>query len=445
MSNAFKPTLDKIVWHLTQVKEKAFYAALLASCERIPNPGCGKVGIGIRSRRLILTFDPDLIGELPIRTGAIVLEHEAMHVVLDHVPRYLEFLAELTDADDRDKAKILASVAMDLAVNCILRHDPEYAGSGFNGIEPEKLAAEYRELGVELDVPPEKSFEYYLKSLMEHDEVADLEFLKKLTEQLVNSHGGWAILEDVGDIAEVTPTELKSIAKQVRAKNKQMLRKLRDQMRRTQGLIPGDVSEWLDHYLVPDETPWWHLLDTKIKGSKPAKFRARLEEINPGMICISEQTTLIPPIWGQELDRSYRVLVWIDTSGSVSKDELGKLMSMLEALMRVDQDMEVRLIQGDTNARFDRVYTGNQNLPREAHGRGGTDFDAYFRYMKRYVDDLSKRPDLIIVATDGGCSPVSLHLRFDGIPLVWLLTVGPDSYESKAIKQSNYGEIIHMR
>ena len=269
----FKPTLDQLVWHLTQTKEKAFYAALLASCERIPNPGCGKVGIGIRSRRLILTYDPDLIGELPIRTGAIVLEHEAMHVVLDHVPRYLEFLAELTDADDRDKAKILASVAMDLAVNCILRHDPEYAGSEFNGIEPEKLAAEYRELGIELDVPPEKSFEYYLKSLMEHDEVADLEFLKKLTEQLINSHGGWSILEDVGDIAEVTPTELKSIAKQVRAKNKQMLRKLRDQMRRTQGLIPGDVSEWLDQYLVPDETPWWHLLDPKIKGAKPAKFR----------------------------------------------------------------------------------------------------------------------------------------------------------------------------
>ena len=106
-----------------------------------------------------------------------------------------------------------------------------------------------------------------------------------------------------------------------------------------------------------------------------------------------------------------------------------------------------RFVNFDTEidmSSFQSVQNG-QNFKWERTRCGGTDFDAYFRYMKKYVDDLSKRPDLIVVATDGGCSPVSLNLRFDGIPLVWLLTVGPESYESKAIRQSNYGEIIHMR
>jgi len=79
-------------------------------------------------------------------------------------------------------------------------------------------------------------------------------------------------------------------------------------------------------------------------------------------------------------------------------------------------------------------------LPREMFGRGGTDFDAYFEHMGKYVSDDETMPDLVVVFTDGYAPAIQPELRLPPeIPVIWLLT---EQHQGTHLKAAGYGDII---
>jgi predicted metal-dependent peptidase len=90
-----------------------------------------------------------------------------------------------------------------------------------------------------------------------------------------------------------------------------------------------------------------------------------------------------------------KMLVAIDTSGSVSNDELTEFMNEIHHLHKAGVD--ITIIQCDTKINSIEDYKGKFEL--KVSGRGGTSFDPVLEYYQQHREYTS-----LIYFTDGECN-----------------------------------------
>ncbi|MCB9763012.1 MAG: hypothetical protein H6739_24645 [Alphaproteobacteria bacterium] len=113
---------------------------------------------------------------------------------------------------------------------------------------------------------------------------------------------------------------------------------------------------------------------------------------------------------GIKVQREQRLLVAIDTSGSVSEVELRTFFSEVYHLWRAGA--EVRVVECDTAIHATWDYRGVP--PAGVHGGGGTSFTPPIRYAnERYG------PDAILYFTDGYAEPPAVVSR---CPILWIIS-----------------------
>lgn len=475
-------TLSEMLTYL--VTEKNFYATVANSMKRVIAPGLGTMAVGIRDGRVVLFVDPDFFAKISMGTAMFVLEHELVHVIMDHIPRYLELLAQYPDELERKRASCVFNIAMDCADNSLLRknkyfeiakkethehclemrakqvadlrkaatdagEDPDAAESTLPPL-PEHAGMVLPE---HLDPPldPDRSFEFYQNALMQRVKDGGTSYSLVLTlggEGNCN-HKMWLdeatdqIMKDMQNEAKgKSPDELRGMAEQIRTQLKQVLRKAVNEMKNSgstgRGTMPAGVAEWLEEYLAEPVIPWWDLMRAMIITAKRFKSDRGISKPNRSLLAISEEDHSIIPTIGRIRDPRFRLFFMLDTSGSMDTESLKIMRNELEGLLRADEDMEVRYIHGDCEIHFDQVFKTGDKLPDEVFGRGGTDFDTYFIHMGQYLGNDETAPDMVIVATDGYAPAVSPHNRMPSdVPVLWLLTPrGSDQY----IKE--YGSVL---
>lgn len=108
--------------------------------------------------------------------------------------------------------------------------------------------------------------------------------------------------------------------------------------------------------------------------------------------------------------------IYIDTSGSVSTEELKRYLSEINGIFEQYQGSRVDLITFDTqiNGRYELEEEFN-NL--KISGRGGTDFRAVFG------DTDIEEQNLVIIFSDGVCGYPNNRDNFDG-EVIWCITKG---------------------
>lgn len=476
---------------------KRFYATVIAGMHRKSVPDMGTLGVQVTRHGIELIYDPEVVETLSMEKLAVILEHEALHVLLGHIPRTLEMYAELPSSVSAERFKLIQrifQVCADLAVNSLLLKDAGWIKTAeeFPGLTPEGVEKIYAKYGDVSTIPPAQSMEEYVHLFMKpemferfqsHELMQEIEALSTLhdlwSEAECESTGGGGgpgeglpkngsgsgnegkDEEDKGngagnaktakkaseDLVKSalgrSPTELKATADMLRRKISAIVQKAVKQMGKAWGNMPGYLTSLVASLVVDRQISWQQVLDNMIRQSMQGDLTREFHERDNGLAIVSRQTGVLPN-FGLLPDPTYRLILFFDTSGSVSDAELSHLRSVLHALMEINDTMYVRVIQGDTEIHFDEEFRGSDQIPDKMHGRGGTDFDAYFQYMQKYTQDPWTKPDLIIVATDGGCGPVAHKYRTD-VPVIWLLTVGPDSHEHKAIVESRFGSIINIR
>lgn len=458
------------------ILKKSFYGRLAAGLQRIARPGMGTMAVGIRDGRAAFYYDPEFIAAVPMKSAMFALEHEMLHLMLDHIPRYLELLALCPDDIERKKAGSVYNIAMDAAVNGLLRgHEgftevQEFLLERIKQLHPE--APEDPKNGLVLpekfDLPMEGHFELYQWLLMQRVEV--IEIASRLLG--ANTHAMWTAGEGDGEsdkdadgqsgegqgegkpkdgkdakdmifggstFADMSPEELLSQAHRVRENTKQVLRQtVRSMGGLGRGLFPAGVEEWLEAYLAEPIVPWWEVFATRARMSRNSKYRRSMSVPNRALLALSEEDPRIIASPGRARDKSWRIFLYVDTSGSMSTESLEIVKSELHHMLSVDESMEIRYMQGDAATHMDVVLKTGDAIPAQMLGRGGTDFDAYFIHMGQYVQDDSKAPDLVVVYTDGYAPPVSPKNQLPPeIPVIWLVT----PHHSERF-QEGYGEII---
>jgi predicted metal-dependent peptidase len=474
-------SLGELFTGLLAGRNKNFYAQVLNALDKIPSPGMGTMGVAIRDRRLVLAYDPEFLKKISFKMGVFAIEHEALHLVLDHIPRYLELLSTTNSEEDKKKLSITANPAMDCAVNDFLRKDPNWAKveSEFPWCLPESYG-----------MAANLSYDEYQRELMRTCKTMTLKIKmpggqgqgqkgqgqgqgqgqgfgdldKDFKGRAGNSHDAWGQdmnqdqngngggngdieveVSSFGGAEGMTNEELQSMADELREQAKHILRKAVKEHSSGRGTLPGGLEQWLSKYLAEPVVPWYTLLTTRVKTTQAKKPVRGIQKPNRKLLGVAEEDPTILPAIGRTWDPKFKVFFVVDTSGSMSDKSLQIAVSELQHLLDADEDISVRWMEIDTQVMADNLYKRGDTLPTKVHGRGGTDFNDAFKYMKEKYLSSDECPDIVIYYTDGGAPPIQKENYLPhSIPLIWLIC--EDAYGGKRaaehLEQAGYGEVI---
>jgi len=326
--------------------------------KRVPTAGVSKNGINYQ-----LTINSEFWESLSENHRLGLLKHELLHIAFGHLTTFFKF----TD-------KRLANVAMDMEINQYI--DKEYLPEG--GIDIDNYT------DIELD--RKAGARYYYDKLKQLQDEKDKNGtcgdsdMDQLLEDIQNGntpdHSTWEDFEDL------TEAEKKLIEKQLQ----KVLSDAKEQTIKKRGTVPGEIEGVIVvEEIVPPKFDWRGFIrrftgvSTKVFTKKIRRKENRRFSDNPGL----------------KVKMRQHMLLAIDTSGSVSDDELREFMSEIYHIYKCGVDITV--VQCDTSIRSIEPYTGKFEM--KAYGRGGTEFDPVLEYFN---ENLRKYTSLVYF-TDGEC------------------------------------------
>jgi len=172
---------------------------------------------------------------------------------------------------------------------------------------------------------------------------------------------------------------------------------------RGRGNLPGNIEMLIEELLRP-MVEWRVLLEQFMSRcsrndyvwSKPSR-----RHIDNG--------TYLPSITGESIE----ICVAIDTSGSISDEEIKIFLSEVNAILNLNSSILMHLYQCDT-AMIYKEYRSGDKLEARVTGRGGTSFKPVF-------EDIEKRgisPACLCYLTDGDGSYPEKEPAY---PVLWIL------------------------
>lgn len=344
-------------------------------------------------------YNPEYIDALSVEQVQFVLAHEALHCALSHFARRLH----------RDKHRW--DLACDLAINPLLVGDgltpvPEaLLLDSFEGMTAEEI---YPMLDEHEDLSPQDEHVYDKDE--EGSEGGQSGNVPgqgdgQPQEGGKGSHNPEEDKKDQGGSGADRPDPLsKSEQEQLSVQWAQRMAGAA-QTAMQAGKLSGSLARMIDHLLQP-QLPWRMLLARYMTAT------AR-DDYNYARPSRREGSAIMPSLKSHEI----KVVVALDTSGSVSDKEMRQFLSEINAI-KAQAHARITLIACD--ARVDEAGPWSYEpwedftLPQEFPGGGGTDFRPAFEWTA----GQSPQPDLMLYFTDG---QGSFPEREPNFPVIWLV------------------------
>lgn len=375
-------------------------------------------------------FNPDYIARLTLEQTQFVLAHEAMHCALSHFNR----------RNHRQKHRW--DVACDYAVNMILDEErmrgPDNAlmNAAYRGLTAEEIYPVLHE------DPPEETQDMHLfdnepsegggegepqeqndseqgKGQNEKPEPSQGESGGKPDQQQDQQQGGKGqgnkSQQDTDSQQNSNPQQTSEAPPPPPADPDQLDEQWKSrlaaaaQAARQAGKLSQSMMRLVDNLLAP-QLPWRALLARYMMNAARDDYSfqrtSRREAGNPG-------DAMMPRLYSQGVN----VIVVLDTSGSVTRDELQEFLSEIDALKaQVRADVTLHACDDKLAEAGPWRYAMWEaiQLPEEIAGGGGTDFRPVFEWIQREHSS----PDLLVYFTDAeGQFPA----REPTYPVVWLV------------------------
>ena len=295
------------------------------------------------------------------KTG--LLKHELLHIAFGHLVSFSSF-----------SNKKLANVAMDMEINQYI--EASWLPEGGINID------DYTDIQLDRKAGCRYYYDQLLRLQDEKDKNGSTgdqamdNLLDNIASGDIPDHSTWEEFEDMSE------AEKKLIEKQVQ----KILQDAKEQTVKKRGNVPGEI----EGLIVLDEVTkakfdWKGYLrrftgtSTKIFTKKIRRKENHRYEDNPGL----------------KIKMRQHMLLAIDTSGSVSNEELSEFMNEIHHIHKAGVD--ITIVQCDTSIRSIEPYKGKNDL--KVHGRGGTEFDPVLDY---YNANIGKYTSLVYF-TDGEC------------------------------------------
>lgn len=340
----------------TLILEEPFYGLFLVGLNKtfrndIPTAGVSKHGIGVQ-----LAVNPEFFEGLSLEHRIGLLKHELLHISFGHLL-----------VRDLYSNKKLFNIAADLEINQYIASDylPE-GGLTLNSFP-------------ELNLPVKAGTKEYYDILEKAQEDGTSPSLDSLLNQMDGDsqydHKTWE------EIDELSEADKKLIQKQI----EHQLKEVADQTEKRRGNIPGELADLISRlrHVEPPKFDWRGYLRRFVGNSSIVytkklrrKYNKRYIE-NPGL----------------KIKFKNNILVGIDTSGSVSRDELKEFMNELVHMHKTGN--QITIAQCDTQLNSVEVFNPKKDL--EIKGRGGTSFQPVIDHF----NEKKGKYTALIYLTDG--------------------------------------------
>ena len=342
-------------------------------------------------------FNPDYIDALSSEHLQFVLAHEALHCALSHFAR----------RGHREQKRW--DMACDLAVNDLLVKDgltpPPGAlvDMGFDGMTAEEI---YPSLQDEFEEPMDRHL-YDKQDDADHDQQEVQGKQQQPTPDQPPREGGTGGGERKekgglgGAPAPLTPDERETL-------NTQWQQRLAGaaQIAMQAGKMGGAMARLIDHLLQP-QLPWRNLLAHYVSNIARDDYSYARPSTRRGD----------PAVYPSLRSAQIHVTVVLDTSGSITAEELNTFMAEIDAI-KAQMRARIVLHACDTQLAADGPWLfepwEEASLPRQFTGGGGTDFGPVFHWQAQQ----EQMPDLLIYFTDAEGEFPAQEPMF---PVLWLV------------------------
>ena len=345
--------------------KEPFYAHVLAGMPRIVSEDVETIGLKWNGQQVVLQVNPEWFSNgLAATQRKIALKHEVLHIVFRHLFR----------PADRDAT--LYSIATDLVVNQLLL--PLRPLSGWPTLE----------IFPELELKPDQPLDVYYSALA---------VLSRKMQQAGYGLGGEGGRDGVaGDLAKATgcPESAKALAALLARRGKRgddagwhdsvdgpatvagryavgsLLIRAKDRMPPHQwGSLPASLMSELDLILAErhPKLDWKRVVRIFCASSGRTKIKHTIKRV-------SKRYGTRP---GIKVQRLQRLLVAIDTSGSIDREMIKAFFAEIHGAWKAGA--AVHVVECDAEVQRDYRYTGR--LPDMVAGGGGTEFEPVFRWM----------------------------------------------------------------
>ena len=206
--------------------------------------------------------------------------------------------------------------------------------------------------------------------------------------------------------------------KLIESQTKHVLNQIAEQVVKSRGTIPGEFSEILERInkIEPPKFDWKGYI--RRFAGKSTKTYTKL--------CRRKLNKRFEELPGLKVKKQKHILAAIDTSGSVSNDELREFLGELYHLTKTGA--EVTIVQCDTAISFIGKFDPKKDFV--VHGRGGTDFNPS---VDRYIQNQGKYSCLIYFTDGEAPAPDNA-----GGSILWVLS------ERSAMNDSLPGHVIKL-
>jgi len=391
-----------------------FYAHFLSGIVRKVTDEVPTAAVGLNETKVTLYVNEIFfLKELSTFSSRVaVIKHETLHLLFKHL-----FRLDLKKYDSK-----LFNISADLVVN-------QFIGKW-------KLPENAVTLSSfpELELAKDESVEWYYKKILDLKKKVDKNKSEKsdnknnnnsnnsfpnqsakALEEILSSgthsdHSKWGFSEDSLK-SEHAETELDRLIVQTKE------RLSSDQY----NLLPIEIKN-LINLIIEKRNPkinWKRALKIFSSSSRRTKVKFTTKRI-------SKRYGTRP---GLKIQRNQKIAVAIDTSGSISEDELVIFFNEIHSMWRYGAEIEV--IECDSKVR--ETYNYNGNFPKFINGRGWTDFNPVFEYINR---DRNNMYDGCIYLTDGEAREPETRPK---CKVFWVVTA-----DGKIGSHLKFGRVVQM-
>ena len=398
----------------TLMLKEPFYGLFLIGLNKemsksIPTACVAKDGINLK-----LVVNPEYMEKQDPTTRVAILKHEMLHIAMQHLGMFDQF------AD-----KKLLNVAADLEINQYI--STELKGSTWEGLDI--VDGEFKGVKLPLKAGTRTYYDLLQKELDEYDKLQQSSGLGTGSDNGGNgdvvgdekdetSNSGEGSGEGEGfaewfrsggngeehslweEFENLSEAEKKLIQKQI----DHQLKDVAEQTKRSRGTVPGELSSYIEKLFEKVEAviDWKQYL--RRFGTRSAKIETKKTRKKPNIRFGSGPAIKIKP--------KRNTLVAIDTSGSVSDQDLIEFFNEIDAIHKTGTT--VTIMECDSYVHRTYQYEGNKQDVLRVCGRGGTSFDPV-------MEEIFKAPGKyqnLIYLTDGYAPAPQ---RVPMVPILWVI------------------------
>jgi predicted metal-dependent peptidase len=366
-----------------------FFAEFLLRFVYKEDENCPTIGVGVRKRKVLLTYNKEFIDKITEEECEGVLVHEVMHLLHKYHAR----------RDDR--VHELFNIAQDACINETVL-ETSINGKRLTLPKDGVRFSHITKMGYNGELISEPIYDFlYDKadkikvSIIGHGESDDSDGKQKLN--TIDDHSKLEPERKTGDstkngsnVDELEDEVIKEIVNNAKVRN--------------WGNISGNTISEIKELIKAKTVPWRQKLSMYL-----SKY-----VYDPGNIyenTWSKRNRRELPLPGIR-KKSKKIVISIDTSGSITNDYIQMFFGQIEKIIK--DYSQVTLVQWDTKVQDVSKYNKGDWRKIKVHGRGGTDVQDLYNYIKGKLKNTS----ILVNFTDGF---FNWEIEHYNIPTIWAI------------------------